>query len=56
MRGANFLWQIYVGVVVHGETNDQIIPRGKESFANAFSSNLNTVNRNIFFNHGEIVT
>ena len=37
--GENFL----EGVVVHGETNDQIMPK-EGSFTNAFSNNLNTVN------------
>ena len=46
----------FIGVVLHGRTNDQIIPRVNESFSNAFSSNLNTVNSENFSNHGEIYT
>ena len=28
--GKNFAGKIYRGIVLHGETNDHIIPRGKE--------------------------
>ena len=35
------------------ETNDKIMQGGRKSFANAFSSKLNTVNLRIFTNHGE---
>ena len=51
-RETNFPGKIFWrGVVLHGGTNDEIMPRGKEAgvVTNAFSSNLN-----IFPNHGEI--
>ena len=39
------------------QTNDQMQGRGKvKGFTNAFSSNLNTVNMNIFSNYGEVLT
>ena len=37
-------------------TNSQIMTWGRESFTNAFSSNLNTLNLKIFADHGGICT
>ena len=39
----NIFGQIYVGFVLHGGTNDQIMPE-EESLTNTFPSNLNTIN------------
>ena len=43
MGGEGTLWGNFLGVVVHGETNDQIMPKERRVI-NAFSSNLNTLN------------
>ena len=52
----NFLWRIYTGSSRQG-TNDQIMPRMVgERFRNRFSSNLTTVNLNIFPDYGGIYT
>ena len=52
----NFLWRIYAGSSRQG-TNDQIMPRiVGERFPNTFSSNLTTVNLNIFPDYGGIYT
>ena len=42
--------QIYGVTVLHGGTNDQIIPRGRGVLQNAFSSNLDTKSENSY-NH-----
>ena len=43
MVGGGTFWENFLrGVVVHGGTNDQIMPK-ERSFINAFSDNLNTV-------------
>ena len=50
----NFLWEIYGGSSRQG-TNYQIMPKvGERRFSNTFSSNLKTVNLNIFPNYGGI--
>ena len=46
-------WKVYEGSSTLG-TNVQIMPRGWRRFTNTFSSNLETVNPNIFPNHGGI--
>ena len=53
--GQTFLGKFIEGCSIWG-ANDQIMPRGIESFTNAFSSNLGTVNLKIFSNHSEIHT
>ena len=53
--GQTFLGKFLGGCSIWG-ANDQIMPRGIESFTNAFSSNLGTVNLKIFSNHSEIHT
>ena len=64
-EGGKFFWANLLGVILHGKTNDQIMPRkveraggagGGGSFTDAFSGNRNTVNLNIFPNHGGIFT
>ena len=51
----NLLWKIY-GESSRQVTNDQIMQVEEEGrrFTNTFSSNLKTVNRNIFPNYGGI--
>lgn len=47
--GDKLFWaDLWGAAVLHVVTNDQIMPRGKESFKNTFYSNLNTVNLMIF--------
>ena len=53
-KGANFFEKIYRRVVLCGGTNDQIRPSVRKDVTNAFSSNLNTVNLNIFPKYGGI--
>ena len=42
----------FMGVLFCMGTNDQIMQGGRESFTNAFSRNLNTVNLKILPGHG----
>ena len=63
-EGEKFFWANLLGVILHGKTNDQIMPRkveraggeGGGSFTDAFSRNRNTPNLYIFTNHGGIFT
>ena len=42
----------FMGGLFYIRSNDQIMQRGRKSFANAFSSNLNSVNLKISPGHG----
>ena len=49
---ANFLEKVYEDCFAQG-INDQIMPKGRDKKAHKWiSSNLETVNLNIFFNYG----
>ena len=53
--GTNFAGKIYMEIVQHGATNDQIIPRGKE-FHKIHFPVMWTLNLKIFSDHGGIFT
>ena len=53
-HGESFGGNLWGEVVVHGGTYDQMMSRGRGTFINAFSNNLNTVN--FFSNHVGIFT
>ena len=48
--------KVYRGIVLHGETNDQIKAKGGKISQNGFSSNLNALNQKFFFKHSGIFT
>ena len=51
MEEQSFLGKFMGGLFYMG-SNDQIMQRGRKSFTNAFSSNLNSVNLKFFPSHG----